>query len=163
MNEIKIVSAAELEASYAGPHGAGEYPAYTRADWRECVAACNTEAGYWEWVHIMLSEEASAESDMGESGEQTSVPGLAAPADKLISNTEARVVKLLSDQLGWSEKDVTRDKHLVDDLGADSLDLIEAVMAVEEEFEFEISDEEAEKILTVGQVMDYVARRRGEM
>ncbi len=65
-SEIKIVSAAELEAAYAGEQGEGEYPAYIRAEWRECVDHQYTILGYWDWVHFMLSEEADAESDMGE-------------------------------------------------------------------------------------------------
>ncbi len=60
------------------------------------------------------------------------------------------------DQLGVKEEDVTPNASFVDDLGADSLDTVELVMALEEEFETEIPDEEAEKITTVQQAVDYI-------
>ena len=66
-----------------------------------------------------------------------------------MSNVEERVKKLICEQLGVKEEEVKDDASFVDDLGADSLDTVELVMALEEEFETEISDEEAENITTV--------------
>ena len=66
-----------------------------------------------------------------------------------MSNIEDRVKKIIVEQLGVKEEDVTPNASFVDDLGADSLDTVELVMALEEEFETEIPDEDAEKITTV--------------
>ena len=66
-----------------------------------------------------------------------------------MSDIEARVKKIVAEQLGANEADVKLESSFVDDLGADSLDTVELVMALEEEFECEIPDEEAEKITTV--------------
>ncbi len=73
-----------------------------------------------------------------------------------MSNIEERVKKIVVEQLGVKEEDVKPEASFVDDLGADSLDTVELVMALEEEFECEIPDEEAEKISTVQQAIDYV-------
>ncbi len=73
-----------------------------------------------------------------------------------MSNIEERVKKIVVEQLGVSEDEVTNTSSFVDDLGADSLDTVELVMALEEEFGTEIPDEEAEKITTVQQAIDYV-------
>ncbi len=73
-----------------------------------------------------------------------------------MSNIEERVKKIVVEQLGVKEEDVNNNSSFVDDLGADSLDTVELVMALEEEFECEIPDEEAEKITTVQQAIDYV-------
>jgi acyl carrier protein len=73
-----------------------------------------------------------------------------------MSDIEARVKKIVAEQLGANEADVKLESSFVDDLGADSLDTVELVMALEEEFECEIPDEEAEKITTVQQAVDYV-------
>jgi len=73
-----------------------------------------------------------------------------------MSNIEERVKKIVVEQLGVKEEDVKNEASFVDDLGADSLDTVELVMALEEEFECEIPDEEAEKISTVQQAIDYV-------
>ena len=73
-----------------------------------------------------------------------------------MENIEARVKKIVAEQLGVNEAEVKIDPSFVDDLGADSLDTVELVMALEEEFECEIPDEEAEKITTVKQAVDYV-------
>jgi len=72
-----------------------------------------------------------------------------------MSNIEDRVKKIVAEQLGVKE-DISNEASFVDDLGADSLDTVELVMALEEEFECEIPDEEAEKITTVQQAIDYV-------
>lgn len=73
-----------------------------------------------------------------------------------MENIEQRVKKIVADQLGVNEADIKTESSFVDDLGADSLDTVELVMALEEEFECEIPDEEAEKITTVQQAIDYV-------
>ena len=73
-----------------------------------------------------------------------------------MSDIEARVKKIIAEQLGVPESDVSNEKAFVADLGADSLDTVELVMALEDEFETEIPDEEAEKITTVQQAIDYV-------
>ncbi len=73
-----------------------------------------------------------------------------------MSTIEERVKKIIVEQLGVKEDQVSADASFVDDLGADSLDTVELVMALEEEFECEIPDEDAEKITTVQQAVDYV-------
>ena len=73
-----------------------------------------------------------------------------------MENIEARVKKIVAEQLGVNEAEVKIESSFVDDLGADSLDTVELVMALEEEFDTEIPDEEAEKITTVQQAVDYV-------
>ncbi|NCS66371.1 MAG: acyl carrier protein [Hydrogenophilales bacterium CG03_land_8_20_14_0_80_62_28] len=73
-----------------------------------------------------------------------------------MSDIEQRVKKIVAEQLGANEADVKLESSFVNDLGADSLDTVELVMALEEEFECEIPDEEAEKITTVQQAIDYV-------
>ena len=73
-----------------------------------------------------------------------------------MSNIDERVKKIVIEQLGVKEDEVSNASSFVDDLGADSLDTVELVMALEEEFECEIPDEEAEKITTVQQAIDYV-------
>ena len=67
-----------------------------------------------------------------------------------------RVKNIIVEQLGVNPSEVTPQAHFVNDLGADSLDTVELVMALEEEFDTEIPDEEAEKIQTVGQAVDYI-------
>jgi len=74
-----------------------------------------------------------------------------------MSSIEERVKKIVIEQLGVKEDEVTMGASFVDDLGADSLDTVELVMALEEEFECEIPDEDAEKITSVQQAIDYVA------
>ncbi len=73
-----------------------------------------------------------------------------------MENIEQRVKKIVAEQLGVNEAEVKIESSFVDDLGADSLDTVELVMALEEEFNCEIPDEEAEKITTVKQAVDYV-------
>lgn len=73
-----------------------------------------------------------------------------------MSSVEERVKKIVVEQLGVNETEVSPEASFVDDLGADSLDTVELVMALEEEFDCEIPDEEAEKITTVQQAIDYI-------
>ncbi len=70
-----------------------------------------------------------------------------------------KVEEIISEQLGVDESQITPEAKFVDDLGADSLDTVELVMALEEEFDLEISDEEAEKLTTVQKVIDYIEDR----
>ena len=74
----------------------------------------------------------------------------------MIKNIKQRVRKIVAEQLGVNEADIKNESSFVDDLGADSLDTVELVMALEEEFECEIPDDEAEKITNVQQAIDYV-------
>jgi acyl carrier protein len=71
----------------------------------------------------------------------------------------AKVKALVVDQLGVEAEEVTAEASIIEDLGATDLDVINLAMALEEEFEIEIPDEDAEKLLTVGQVVDYIAER----
>ena len=66
------------------------------------------------------------------------------------------VKKIIVEQLGVEESDVAMESSFIDDLGADSLDVVELIMALEEEFDIEIPDNEAEKIITVGDAVDYI-------
>ena len=79
-----------------------------------------------------------------------------------MSSIEEQVKAIIAEQLGAKEEEVVNDASFVDDLGADSLDTVELVMALEEEFETEIPDDEAEKITTVQQAIDYISARKKE-
>jgi acyl carrier protein len=79
---------------------------------------------------------------------------------KTMSSIEEQVKSIVAEQLGVKEDEVTNSASFVDDLGADSLDTVELVMALEEEFEIEIPDEDAEKITTVQQAIDFVTARK---
>lgn len=74
---------------------------------------------------------------------------------------EERIKKIICEQLEVNEKDVVPEASFVDDLGADSLDQVELIMAMEEEFDISISDEEAEKIVTVRDAIEYVEKDQG--
>ncbi|EKD75194.1 MAG: acyl carrier protein [uncultured bacterium] len=79
-----------------------------------------------------------------------------------MASIEERVKKIVIEQLGVGEKEASNEASFVDDLGADSLDTVELVMALEEEFETEIPDEDAEKIATIQQAIDYIKTRTKE-
>ena len=79
-----------------------------------------------------------------------------------MSNVEQQVKAIVAEQLGVKAEQVTSAASFVDDLGADSLDTVELVMALEEEFEIEIPDDDAEKINTVQQAIDYINERRNK-
>jgi acyl carrier protein len=87
---------------------------------------------------------------MGEEARKTMAAG-----DKV----EEKVKKIIAENLGVEEDEVVPEASFVDDLGADSLDTVELVMAFEEAFEIEIPDEDAEKILTVGKAVDYIKEK----
>jgi acyl carrier protein len=74
----------------------------------------------------------------------------------LMSAVEEKVKSIVVNQLGVNEEEVTKEASFVEDLGADSLDIVELVMALEEEFGIEIPDEEAEKIRTVGEAITFI-------
>jgi acyl carrier protein len=81
--------------------------------------------------------------------------------ENLMSNIEEQVKNIVAEQLGVKSEEVKKESSFVDDLGADSLDTVELVMALEEEFETEIPDEDAEKITTVQQAIDYITKHSG--
>jgi acyl carrier protein len=74
-----------------------------------------------------------------------------------VGEIKNRIVEIIANQLGIDQDDVTAEASVIDDLGADSLDVVELVMALEEEFDLEIPDEEAEKITKVQNIFDYMA------
>ncbi len=76
-------------------------------------------------------------------------------------SVEQRVKEIIADQLGVEIEKITPEAKFVDDLGADSLDVVELIMAFEEEFGVEIPDEDAEKIATVGDVLNYIKSKQG--
>jgi len=78
-----------------------------------------------------------------------------------MSSVEERVKKIVAEQLSTSEDQISNEASFVDDLGADSLDTVELVMALEEEFDLEIPDDEAEKITTVQQAIDHINAAAG--
>jgi acyl carrier protein len=84
------------------------------------------------------------------------IPFKESPEMENIEQIEQRVKKVVAEQLGVNEADIKNESSFVEDLGADSLDTVELVMALEEEFECEIPDEEAERITTVQQAIDYI-------
>jgi acyl carrier protein len=72
------------------------------------------------------------------------------------TNIEAKVKSIIADQLGVGEDEIKPESSFIEDLGADSLDIVELVMAMEEEFEIEIPDEQAENIKSVGDAINYI-------
>lgn len=77
-----------------------------------------------------------------------------------MATVNERIIKIVSERLGVDESEVKKEATFKEDLGADSLDVVELVMELEDEFDLEISDEDAEKITTVGDVIDYIERHQ---
>ncbi|MFP6899145.1 MAG: acyl carrier protein [Roseibacillus sp.] len=75
--------------------------------------------------------------------------------------SEAKIKEIIVEQLGVNADQVTREAKLIEDLGADSLDAVELVMAIEEEFGIEVPDEQAEKLQVVGDIIDYIEKTTG--
>jgi len=75
---------------------------------------------------------------------------------------EAKFKEIIVDRLGADPNEITPEASFIDDLGADSLDTVELVMAFEEEFDIEIPDEDAEKLTTVGAALEYLKQKKGE-
>ena len=73
-----------------------------------------------------------------------------------MEDIESKVIEIVSEQMGKDKAQITRETHFINDLNADSLDTVELVMEFEDEFELSIPDDEAEKIQTVGQAIDYI-------
>jgi acyl carrier protein len=93
-------------------------------------------------------------------GGEATLPPLAIKKEvRMAMAVEEKVKKIIAEQLGVDEEDITPDSSFIEDLGADSLDTVELVMAFEEEFGIEIADEDAEKILTVQNVVDYIKEK----
>ena len=80
--------------------------------------------------------------------------------NKMSDNTLSKVVEIVVDKLGVDESKVTKEAKFIDDLGADSLDTVELIMEFEDEFGLEIPDEDAEKILSVSQAVDYIENNK---
>ncbi len=76
-----------------------------------------------------------------------------------MGSVEERVIEIVAEQLGVEKERITRESSFVNDLGADSLDQVELVMELEDEFNLEIPEEEAEKIQTVGQAIDFIEQK----
>jgi acyl carrier protein len=82
------------------------------------------------------------------------------PPDKLTETSALRIKEIIAEQLGIRIEQVTENARFIDDLGADSLDVVELVMAFEEEFEMEIPDEDPERIKSVNDAITYIKRRK---
>tara|TARA_B100000900_G_C20242828_1_gene578636 strand:+ start:421 stop:654 length:234 start_codon:yes stop_codon:yes gene_type:complete len=77
-----------------------------------------------------------------------------------MDNTLDKIIEIIVDKLGVDKEKVSKDAKFIDDLGADSLDTVELIMQFEEEFEIEIPDEDAEKILSVQDALDYISSKK---
>ena len=80
----------------------------------------------------------------------------------MADDTEAKVIEIVSEQMGKDASEITRETSFVNDLNADSLDTVELVMEFEDQFELSIPDEDAEKIQTVGQAIDYITEHSAQ-
>jgi acyl carrier protein len=80
----------------------------------------------------------------------------------IVPSVEERVIEIVCENLGVNKEQVTRSTKFIEDIGADSLDIVELVMELEEEFEITIPDDQAEKIKTVGEAIDYIERELGK-
>lgn len=82
--------------------------------------------------------------------------------DRVVPSTEERVIEIVCENLGVNREQVTRSTSFIEDVGADSLDIVELVMELEEEFGVTIPDDQAEKIKTVGEAIDYIEREQAK-
>ena len=82
--------------------------------------------------------------------------------DRVVPSIEERVIEIVCENLGVNKEQVTRSTSFIEDVGADSLDIVELVMELEEEFGVTIPDDQAEKIKTVGEAIDYIEREQGK-
>jgi acyl carrier protein len=82
--------------------------------------------------------------------------------ESIVPSVEERVIEIVCENLGVNKEQVTRSTKFIEDIGADSLDIVELVMELEEEFEITIPDDQAEKIKTVGEAIDYIERELGK-
>ena len=129
------------------------------------MVAGHTIDGYWTWVHNSLCDEV-AEEDMDITQATYTSKGTCTPitdntsAGDIPADLRNRLYTIVAEQLGYSVGDIAGGKTFTGDLGADSFDEVELVMAVEEEFEIEISDEEAERIKTVDDALSLVAGKK---
>jgi acyl carrier protein len=82
--------------------------------------------------------------------------------DPVVPSVEERVIEIVCENLGVNKEQVTRQTSFQEDIGADSLDIVELVMELEEEFEITIPDDQAEKIKTVGEAIDYIEREQAK-
>src|SRR5712692_5911916 len=112
----------------------------------------------------MLCRGSAAANQVGSVDACVPVRGVSEPLweEPIVATTEERIIQIVCDNLGVSKDQVTRNTSFQEDIGADSLDIVELVMELEEEFEITIPDEEAEKIKTVGQAIDYIEAKLKE-
>ena len=82
--------------------------------------------------------------------------------ESIMDEVETKVIEIVSEQMGVDKGEITRETHFINDLNADSLDTVELVMEFEDEFELSIPDDEAEKIQTVGQAIDYIKEHQSK-
>jgi acyl carrier protein len=82
--------------------------------------------------------------------------------DTIVPSVEERVIEIVCENLGVNKEQVTRQTRFIEDIGADSLDIVELIMELEEEFEITIPDDQAEKIKTVGEAIEYIEREMGK-
>jgi len=106
----------------------------------------------------MTAEKHSAEDAGKTSGasEGRAAAGAEGKSSRQVSDVGQRIIEIVAEQLGADKSQVTRETSFVNDLGADSLDTVEIVMEIEDEFDIDVAQEDAEKIQTVGQAIDYV-------
>jgi acyl carrier protein len=108
---------------------------------------------YTVWVYIVNLDDINLEYNIPDRSINITITPFVEGGECMIFE---KVKEIIVEQLGVEEEDVAMESSFIDDLGADSLDVVELIMALEEEFDLEIPDSEAEKIQTVGDVVDYI-------
>lgn len=112
---------------------------------------------------IVSTPEVNAKSDAARKAASSVVKDpQSAPSASSTSSVEERVIDIVCENLGVSKEQVNRGTSFIDDIGADSLDIVELVMELEEEFEITIPDDQAEQIKTVGEAIDYIEREQAK-